>query len=312
MAPFPSQPTSNPRIFIFDATRLRSHLFFRYISTHPALQPIYHPYLTAAMFGPEALKNLLAPSPTRAAEMGLTPEVQQAIFTSPETYASSTERFLDALTRAEKDGRVPVANEHWFNVFRKELVWDLVRGKQTSISKNPTAIPDAVLQTLTPIILIRHPTLVVDSVYRAALAFTGHQPGDEDLDLITSNKELRMLFDFLQSHGQRPIVVDGDDLLWRTEEFSKALCERLGLDAEGLSDRWEVVPQKEIDKMNPALYMFTRDIQHSSGIERPAVRVSLAHHNTRRISYLHDLAASRAFCRQFYAELDRQVQRRHC
>ncbi|KXT16660.1 hypothetical protein AC579_8056 [Pseudocercospora musae] len=50
-----SDPSENNIFFIFDSTRLRSHLFFRWLSTHPNVYPIYHPYVMAAMFGPDGL-----------------------------------------------------------------------------------------------------------------------------------------------------------------------------------------------------------------------------------------------------------------
>jgi len=40
-------------IFVFDNPRTRSHLFWRWIGTHPDLRTEYHPYLLAAHLGPE-------------------------------------------------------------------------------------------------------------------------------------------------------------------------------------------------------------------------------------------------------------------
>lgn len=141
---------------------------------------------------------------------------------------------------------------------------------------NPTVLLDSVFDSFTPIILIRHPALAVDSIYRGALTFTQQWPGDEDFSLITSTRKARLLFDYYRSLGQTPIVVNGEDLLWRTKEMSSALCERLGIDAVGLSDTWSPASQEDIDKMNPLMYMLTKDIQESSGIQRPQSEVSRA------------------------------------
>jgi hypothetical protein len=45
--------TPNPCIFIFDSTRLRSHLFFRYLTTSSRVKAILHPFIAAATFGRE-------------------------------------------------------------------------------------------------------------------------------------------------------------------------------------------------------------------------------------------------------------------
>ena len=73
----------------------------------------------------------------------------------------------------------------------------------------------------------------------------------------------------------RPVVVDAEDILWRTEEVARNLCAALGtIDAASLSDRWEPKTQAEIEKMNPFMYKATQNIVESSGIERPMEKVS--------------------------------------
>lgn len=41
------------RIFIFDNPRTWSHLFAKLFAQQPALQLLYHPFLPAALYGPE-------------------------------------------------------------------------------------------------------------------------------------------------------------------------------------------------------------------------------------------------------------------
>jgi hypothetical protein len=40
-----------PHIFVFDYMRTRSHLFWRWVSTHPALYVTYHRYLMSGFLG---------------------------------------------------------------------------------------------------------------------------------------------------------------------------------------------------------------------------------------------------------------------
>lgn len=51
--------SSPKKVFIFDMTRHRSHLLFRYLSTHPDIQPLWHPFLPAFLFGPENITHYM-------------------------------------------------------------------------------------------------------------------------------------------------------------------------------------------------------------------------------------------------------------
>lgn len=221
----------------------------------------------AAMFGPEHLAQHLNHSQARSNEL----EQQSKTISGTDTYASNTTAFLEAIAKAERDGKIPIANEHWFNVFRTDVLLDLFRGKENAITSNPTVLPDNVFDSFTPIILIRHPALAVDSIYRGALAFTQQRLGDEDFSIITSTRELGVLFDYYKSCGQAPTVVDGEGLLWRTKEMSSTLCDRLGIDANGLSDTWNACFSRGYRQDEPAgVYV---DERHSGVFKYPEARV---------------------------------------
>jgi hypothetical protein len=262
------------RIFIFDSTRLRSHLFFRYLSTSSEVCPVYHPFLMAAMFGPDHLAQYLQHSEARQKELD---EDMQPLYGS-DTYEQAATAFKAAVYEAEAGGKVAIANEHWFNVFKPSLVLNLLRGKidqPSDLGSNPTCIEDDIFETLTPIILIRHPALSVDSIYRGALAHTKQTPSDEDFQMITSNKHQRLLFDWYKARGQLPIVIDAEDILWRTREMTESLCQQLGgvLDPKTFSESWEPTSKEVVERMNPLVYMLTKDIQESRGIQRQAEKV---------------------------------------
>jgi hypothetical protein len=260
------------RVFIFDSTRRRSHLFFRYLSTHNAFKPIYHPFICAAMFGPEnggqhlrraVYKNL-------GEELGHVPG-------DDATFASDMQQFVTNIAETERKGKVVLANEHWFNVLKLEHWTGLLRDpdyQDSSLGTNPTHIPDDFFATLTPIVLIRHPALAVDSIYRTKVALGRPSLEEEHFELLCNDRALRVLYTYFSSRGQEPIVVDAEDLLWRTNDLAKGICQRLGIDANGLSETWSPTPQSEIEKMNPIIYMFTKDMHDSDGICRPAVKVS--------------------------------------
>ena len=182
------------------------------------------------------------------------------------------------MKEAHQNAKVPVANEHWLLLLRLELVLGLLRGEiqePAQLGRNPTHLPDEIFHSLRPIILIRHPALAISSIYRDALNLTKFREGDEDLDVICVNRPLRILFDYFKAQKRRPIVVDAEDVLWRTEEVAKNLCAALGtIDPTTLSDRWEPKSKEEIERMNPYVYKVTQKIVESSGIERPREKVS--------------------------------------
>jgi hypothetical protein len=253
-------------IFIFDSTRLRSHLFFRFVSTSPNVRPIYHPFLMAAMFGPERIEQNMRHSEVRRKEL----EEDLVPLYGEDTFASCKQQFVQAVESAKNAGKIPLSNEHWFNVIDTDKVYGLMRGRITQpeqLGNNPTFLADEIFHALTPVILIRHPINAIDSIYRTALQVAKKRPGDEDFELITCNKPLRLLFDYFQQRQRAPIVVDGDDILWRTDELSKNLRDKLGL--EQLSQTWEPTSEAEIKAMNPLIYKITEDIQLSRGIQRP-------------------------------------------
>lgn len=136
---------------------------------------------------------------------------------------------------------------------------------------NPTHIPDSIFSTLNPIILIRHPILQTDSSYRILLQYGfENRPADEDFALHQSTRSTKFLFDMFKAQGRQPVVVDGEDLLHRTEALTKALCEKLGLglDPRDFKDVWAKTPEAKIPQ-HPLVRGFTNTIHSSTGIERP-------------------------------------------
>ena len=101
---------------------------------------------------------------------------------------------------------------------------------------NPTVLPDSFLESMTPLILFRHPALMIPSFYRAA------QKGkleisiaDEDWPVNASLRWLRLVYDWYAHHAPGTnttsviIVIDSDDLI-NSPGFTPRLCARLGID----------------------------------------------------------------------------------
>lgn len=91
---------------------------------------------------------------------------------------------------------------------------------------------------------------------------------DEDFEILCSYGPMRRLFDHYRSQGVEPIVVDGDDIVFRTEEVKGVLAAKLGVKEEGLRETWEEWPEEDRHE-NPLMKMFLSTIYASRGIERP-------------------------------------------
>lgn len=162
-----------------------------------------------------------------------------------------------------------MANEHCQMVCRQEVVLPLLRNDATlpSMSSNPTYIPDDIFDSLTPIFIIRHPVLAVASNYEMFTATSNIRPGDDGWIRPTCLRTQRFVFDyFFQRDGKAPLVVDGEDVVWRTDIGSK-VCEALGIDGSKLREEWEPVPQEERIK-DPLVSRFTQVSDDSTGIHR--------------------------------------------
>lgn len=169
-------------------------------------------------------------------------------------------------------GKIAFANEHIFNVLKQPIVHGMNRDPTyslTALGPNPTYIPDPIFAALRPMILIRHPVPHINSTYRSVIDI-GMQirTGDEDLDILVSHRYFRYLFDMFRAQGRQPVVVDSEDLLWRTGEVTERICEELGVDREGLRETWTPTPEEE-RPTHPILAPFTITIHASKGIERP-------------------------------------------
>jgi hypothetical protein len=106
------------------------------------------------------------------------------------------------------------------------------------------------------------------------LANSQCRPGDEDFELITSTRHSRLIFEYFRhARGEVPIVVDGEDVLWRTEELGDRLCKALDLAQGGFKDQWDPMPE---DQKSPNWFIraMTTTMTDSTGIERSDKKVS--------------------------------------
>lgn len=168
--------------------------------------------------------------------------------------------------------------------------------------KNPTVVPDALLQQFHFTFLIRHPHFSIPSYYRCTVppldsktGFYNFMPSEAGYD------ELRRLFDHLLQTGQigpriagQPssdrdsaigmdglrktsvdiCVIDADDMLDHPSEMIEAFCKSVGIDYDPQMLDWDNEDhQREVKKAFEKWIGFHDDALDSKGL-KPRLQVS--------------------------------------
>ena len=173
-------------------------------------------------------------------------------------------------------GKSAWISEHSALLMNHKIVYGHLDGHEYTpedLGPNPTCVPDWLFDTCKPIIVIRHPARMIPSFYKTMSAMSYNLPGDEDFYLCTSLRYSRMLHDLFRAQGREAIVVDGDDVIWRTQEMTSNVCNVLGIDPEGVKEQWEPTAAEQ-RPTHPIIAGFTTTIHESTGVERPSGGVS--------------------------------------
>ena len=151
-------------------------------------------------------------------------------------------------------------------------------------TSNPTHIPDSLLEVSQVVILIRHPAKIVSSGAPVARDAIGLQPGDRDIFNMFTLRWARLMFDYLQSTGKKPIIVSGEDVVKNPDSLLDSLSEALDLDRAGLRTSWPLVSPEErpTGPMGPWL----KRVSDSTGVEQKAEQVFLRHNCAMHIRML--------------------------
>lgn len=136
-------------------------------------------------------------------------------------------------------------------------------------SENFSLVPDSLLlrPRTVPLISIRDPRLCVPSTYRVLERMNLPHGGSPSFMLVTTcNVWNCVLYNWYESHGIEPVVVDADDYM-TSEAFIRSLCVRLGLDPKQLKFEWDAVTDKQKEKdIHPMLYASQNTLFESSGV----------------------------------------------
>lgn len=144
--------------------------------------------------------------------------------------------------------------------------------KQQDLPKvsNPTILSDENFRDAIPLFVIRHPVASVPSIYKLLMATTLVRPGSEAWRWMNGTGLQRYFVDIIKERdGKAPLIIDGDDVVWRTEEVGKAVSAAIGIDEKLLSTTWQPTPEKLAEYSEFRKYT-TKVIHESSGINKPA------------------------------------------
>ena len=111
------------------------------------------------------------------------------------------------------------------------------------ITENPTYIPDDIMKSLTPVLVFRHPALIVPSQHKAANEVSGLESEGEDYSIWCSIQWTRYLYEYFVAKGQSPAVIEAQDFVHNTKPTMDALCRHLGIEEDGWAKTWDPLPR---------------------------------------------------------------------
>ncbi|KAI0404533.1 hypothetical protein F4802DRAFT_220392 [Xylaria palmicola] len=139
---------------------------------------------------------------------------------------------------------------------------------------NTTSLPDEFLKTWHPTFLIRHPALMLPSLYRTARADPMDGKGrtqKEPHEVENTLKFVRALFEFYRAHFSSdsvwPVLLEADDVIAYPELVMK-YAELVGLDPEQLRFSWEKASQAQLDKLRSAEKVMLSTFNASTGVDK--------------------------------------------
>lgn len=263
-----------------DSPRTTCQVFYKLFQSHPQLAwgRSYHTFSGYQLYGPDRLSRRLRHSDTvtRALEERWIQPYEadtDAQAVRPPTLTAAQKLFCDAVESSERDGKTFFGKEHICCLLRQEVILASMRqGEEGEVRPeeiaNPTYLPDEVIKTLSPLLVIRHPLLVVDSAFRGLRKVTGMVPQEEDFEFQCTMKWTKILYDYFRHQlGITPTVIDSEDYIYRTSAVMEKLCAMYGLDPNGIQYTWDPVPEAYWPKGEVARE-FVGHVMSSKGLER--------------------------------------------
>ncbi|RGP76740.1 hypothetical protein FLONG3_5180 [Fusarium longipes] len=208
-----------------------------------------------------------------------------------------SQRFQDHIAAAEQEGQKlfvkehsimlnhPRVENHYINGSKESRTIDeatplSIRGipEPTRSRLNLTLFPDEFLKTWNPTFLIRHPALMIPSLYRTCqgeMEYNGiKRPRQEPCATELTMRWHRTLYEFYAEYFANdsvwPIVLDADDIMTSPELVSK-YAKLAGLDDSKVRRSWEKAGDKEVNKLHVVEQRMLSSINASTTIDNSKV-----------------------------------------
>ena len=138
--------------------------------------------------------------------------------------------------------------------------------------RNPTVLPASFMQSLCPIIIIRHPALMIPSFYRISSDIHGARVDDEDFPVNATFRWSRLVYDYYialqDKESPTPIVIDSSRLLGDPETVMTQCCVRAGLDPQYLQFQWPQAMEEHRGVVSAGTLAFRKDFLLSTKVKR--------------------------------------------
>ncbi|KAH6844752.1 hypothetical protein B0I37DRAFT_167655 [Chaetomium sp. MPI-CAGE-AT-0009] len=224
-------------------------------------------------------------------------EDRAAVYAAQQAALDKLQEYIDG---AEKEGQRIFVKEHAFVMnephYESEYIYgpDAVTGTPATLpvqgiehptrsALNITLLPDEFLKTWQPTFLIRHPAMMLPSLYRTCIRddvggfeIDGRKarPGKEPLKSEVTMKWIRTLHSFYTAHfgedSTWPIVLDADDIMVTPELVTK-YATLVGLEPDKLRFSWEKASEEKLQSMSAPNRVMLSSINASSKVDTSKV-----------------------------------------
>lgn len=208
-----------------------------------------------------------------------------------------SQNFQDHIAAAEQEGQKlfikehsimlnhPRAEDHYINGSKEpraitEATPFPIKGisEPTRSKLNLTIFPDEFLKTWNPTFLIRHPALMIPSLYRATQSdaeLNGIQrPRKEPCATELTMRWHRTLYEFFAENSSNdsvwPIVLDADDIMTSPELVPK-YAKLAGLDDSKVRRSWEKAAEQDVKKLSTMEQRMLDTINASTTIDNSKI-----------------------------------------
>ncbi|KAK5958284.1 hypothetical protein OHC33_000126 [Knufia fluminis] len=284
-----SGTTTRP-VYVIDSPRTCSQVFGKLWMAHPQLEHIFMSMMGPSIYGPESLwRGRKASDKIQESYTDLT-ETANASGTGmfqPTTYQDGAAKIEESVKDILEKGKTPWIKDHSMCIVPPPITtkWLSLTPQPPSLLANPTAFTTPFLDSVTPIFLIRHPTLSIPSFYRKQRDILHNAATDASFRILTSLEWTRLVFDsYLRRRGlpvsvsedpdvtaypaeQVPLLIESVDLIYHTQAVAERVCDYVGIDKGGVQYEWEPTPEEEWPPSALARAFF-QDMLESTGIQR--------------------------------------------